>query len=173
MTDAKDGLRTALLTAFVALYFYRFGVTVLEGFFNYPFWRDMGTMMSNADFIRLRADHVWKVFLILLAPALVLVAVTLALTILGARPVPRWVFGGALACQLAALGATFAVQLPIQRQLDTTGFDAAAIERLIATDLLMRKLPSAIEGLFVLAALWTLIAAARRAERAASLQPGG
>lgn len=161
MTFAEDSrLRRVLLLMFFALYFYRFGVTALEGFFNYPFWRDMGPMMSNADFIRLRADHVWKVFILLLGPAILLVLITLTLAIAPVRPLPRWLFAGAFACQVAALISTFSVQLPIQRQLDTTGYDQAIIERLIATDLLFRKVPSVIEGVFVLVALWIVIRAA-------------
>jgi hypothetical protein len=164
----RNSTRDALLFAFLALYFYRLGVTSLEGFFNYPFWRDMGPMMSNADFIQLRADHIWKIYILLVVPAGILVLVTAALTVVGAPPVPRWAFVGALVFQLIAVASTVTIQLPIQQQLDVTGYSAAAIERLISTDLLLRKLPSLLEGGLVIVALWKVIVAGRQAGRALS-----
>lgn len=160
-TDRSNSTRDVLLLLFVGLYFYRIGATSLEGFFNYPFWKDMGPMMSNADFIQLRSDHIWKIFLLIVAPAGISILVTAALAVMGAPPVPRWVFIGALLFQLIAIASTIAIQLPIQQQLDTTGYDAAAIERLISTDLLLRKLPGLIQGIFVVVAMWRVIISAR------------
>lgn len=153
--------RSLLLLLFFMLYFYRLGAANVEALLNYPFWKAMGPMMSNADFIQLRTEHVWKIVPIMVAPIGLLVLVTGALSVLGAPPVPRWAFLCALVLQLVAMASTLAIQLPIQMQLDTSGYDAAAIDRLISTDLLFRKLPSVIEGAFVLLALWRVITTAR------------
>ena len=162
-----------LLLLFFALYFYRLGAANVEALLNYPFWLDMGPMMSNADFIQLRTDQVWKIVPIMVAPFGLLVLITSALALLGAPPVPRWVFIGAFALQLVAGVSTVTVQVPIQLQLDTSGYDAAALERLISTDLLFRKLPSMIEGIFVILGLWHIIRAARSASQAAGPKTSG
>ena len=158
----SDGRATTfqavLLILFFALYFYRVGAGNLEGLLNYPFWRDMGPMMSNEDFMRLREDHMWKVFPLLVLPVVTLPIVTAMLAVTGAPPVPRWVFAGALTLQLVAVLSTILIQFPIQVQLTQTGFDAAALDRLIVTDLWFRKIPSLVEGVFVLIALWRVIA---------------
>lgn len=153
MTDLEAGL----LFLFFASFFYRIGAANLEGFFNYPFWRDMGPMMSAEDFIKLRKDHIWKIYVLLVAPIILLFLVTVALTALGSARIPRWVFMGALACQLVALISTLVIQLPIQKRLDRDGFEQAALSRLIATDRWLRKLPSLIECVLVSIGLWIVI----------------
>jgi hypothetical protein len=42
----------ALLVSFFGLFFYVWGAANLEGLMNYPFWRDMGPMMTNENFIK-------------------------------------------------------------------------------------------------------------------------
>lgn len=142
---------------FFGLFFYRLGASNIEALLNYPFWRDMGSMMSNDDFIRLRDEHLWKVFPLLVAPIALLVIVTAVLAWTGAPPVPRWVFIGALACQSVMVASTILIQIPIQFELTRSGFDAALLDRLILTDLLLRKLPSLVEAIFVLFGSWAVI----------------
>jgi hypothetical protein len=146
-----------MLLMFFTLFFYRLGASNIEGLLNYPFWRDMGSMMSNEDFIALRSDHLWKIYPLLVAPVCILVIVTAVLAWSGAPPVPRWVFVGALACQLIMVGSTALIQIPIQIELSQSGFDRALLDRLISTDLMFRKLPSLAEGAFVLCGLWIAI----------------
>lgn len=114
-------------------------------------------MMSNDDFIRLRDEHLWKVFPLLVAPIALLVIVTAILAWTGAPPVPRWVFVGALACQSIMVASTVFIQIPIQFELTRSGFDVALIDRLIWTDLVLRKLPSVAEAGFILIGLWAVI----------------
>ncbi len=155
--DRQSPFRAVLLLLFFSLFFYRLGASNIEALLNYPFWRDMGGMMSNDDFIRLRDDHLWKVFPLLVAPIVLLVIVTAILAWAGAPPVPRWVFVGALACQSIMVASTVLIQIPIQFELNRSGFDAALLDRLIWTDLLLRKLPSLVEAAFVLFGLWAVI----------------
>jgi len=151
-------LQAILLLLFFSLYFYRVGAGNLEALLNYPFWRDMGPMMSNEDFMSLRSEHLWKVFPLLVIPFASLIVVTALLAIMGTAAVPRWVFAGGLVLQLIAALSTILIQIPIQVQLTRTGFDMAALDRLLVTDLWLRKLPSLGEGVFVLIALWRVIA---------------
>lgn len=156
-TDRQSPVQAILLLLFFCLFFYRLGASNFEALLNYPFWRDMGSMMSNDDFIRLRDEHLWKVFPLLVAPIALLVIVTAILAWTGAPPVPRWVFVGALACQSIMVASTVLIQIPIQFELTRSGFDAALIDRLIWTDLVLRKLPSVAEAGFILIGLWAVI----------------
>lgn len=155
--EQRSSFTALLLLLFFALYFYRFGASNIEGLLNYPFWRDMGPMMGNDDFMSLRREHLWKIFPLLVFPMLLLVLVTGALAVRGAPPVPRWVFIIALVCQLINLGSTAFIQVPIQLQLTGSGFNAALLDRLISTDLLFRKLPSVPEAILATYGLWSIL----------------
>lgn len=147
----------ALLLAFFALVFYRLGASNVEGLLNYPFWLDMGPMMSNADFIQLRVDHLWKIYPLLVIPVGLVFLVTATLAVLAPPGLGRWPFVAAAALQLVGIVSTIAIQVPIQNSLSQSGFDAAELTRLIQTDLLFRKLPSVAEALIVLGLLWRVI----------------
>ena len=79
---------------------------------------------------------------------------------------PRWVFIGAPACQLVNAGSTVFIQIPIQNQLSQTGFDRALLDRLIVTDLLLRKLPRVAEALLITFGLWKIVARATMGDAA-------
>jgi flagellar biosynthesis protein FlhB len=81
-------VQKALLIMFFGLFFYVWGAANLEGLLNYPFWRDMGPMMTNEDFIKLRSDHLWKIAPLLVLPVAVLAIVTLSLVFLGPPSIP-------------------------------------------------------------------------------------
>ena len=101
--------KSILLLLFFALYFYRVGAGNMEALLNYPFWRDMGAVMTNDAFIELRQDHLWKVFPLLVVPLAALLIVTALLAWRGSPPVPRWMFVGALACQLVNVASTIVI----------------------------------------------------------------
>lgn len=151
-------LQTALVVAFFALFFYVWGTTNLEGLFNYPFWRDMGRMISNADFVTLRANHGWKVFPLLVVPLMSLFVVTGALLLLGPPWLPRWALVVVFAFEVVYMAVTIWLEIPIHRRHDTRGYDLASFDRLIAIDIWLRKLPRLIEAPFVVYMLWRAVA---------------
>ena len=69
-------LRPALPLLLFMLFFYRLGASNSEGLLNYPFWGDMGRMMSYENFIWLRTEHLWKIFPLLVAPFGLVIVVT-------------------------------------------------------------------------------------------------
>ena len=150
-------LQGALLVSFFALFFYVWGTTNLEGLMNYPFWRDMGALIPNEDFIKLRATHGWKIFPLLVAPLFLLQAVTLALVFLAPPIVPRWALYVILALEAAYMLATVFLEIPIHQQHDKTGYDLALFDRLITIDIWLRKLPRLIEAPFVVFLLWRVV----------------
>jgi hypothetical protein len=147
-------LQTALLTAFFALFFYVWGTTNFEGLMNYPVWRDMGAMISNEDFIELRASHGWKIFPLLVAPLSLLQIVTIALIFLAPASTPRWALWIVVALELIYMLATIFLEIPIHLQHDRTGYDRALFDRLITIDIWLRKLPRLVEAPFVVFLLW-------------------
>ena len=151
-------VHSVLLVALFSLFFYRLGASNLEGLLNYPFWLDMGPMMSNADFIQLRVDHLWKIYPLLVIPVVVVFLITATLAVMAPPGLGRWPFVALGVLQLVSLVSTVAIQIPLQNSLSLTGFDAADLTRLIQTDLWLRKLPSVAEALLVLGLLWRVVA---------------
>jgi hypothetical protein len=138
MTSRSGG---RLFVAYVALLFFGLGAAMLESFLNYPMWRDLGTRMTNDDFVANRRAHEWRIYPLLVVPLLLRVPVTLAL--LWRRPdfVPRWVVLAALAVQVVGWSSSAVIQIPIQMQLTHEGFSDAQFARLIVTDLWLRAVP--------------------------------
>lgn len=150
-------LQSALLVAFFGLFFYVWGAANLEGLMNYPFWRDMGAMMTNENFVKLRADHLWKIAPLLVVPFGMLVIVTAVLVFIAPPFVPRWALIVIFALELLAALSTIFIQVPIQLLHNTQGYDLAAFDRLIATDFWLRKVPRFVEAPFVAFVLWRVI----------------
>jgi hypothetical protein len=152
-----SAFQAALLVGFFALFFYVWGTTNLEGLMNYPFWRDMGQMMSNDQFIRLRADHGWKVFPLLVVPLTLLQITAVALVFLAPSWLPRWALFVILAIELLYMAVTIFLEIPIHRSHDTRGYDLALFDRLIAIDVWLRKIPRLIEAPIVTYLLWRTV----------------
>jgi len=150
-------MQGALLVSFFALFFYQWGATNLEGLLNYPFWRDMGRVMANNDFIQLRANHVAKIFPLVVIPFFLALAVTISLVFAAPAFIPRWQLLVVAGLHTAIALSTILLQIPIQAQLSRTGYDAAAFDRLIMTDVVLRKIPAAGEAVFVLLILWRVV----------------
>lgn len=159
MTQAKDvnHVQGVLLVSFLSLFFYVWGAANLEGLMNYPFWRDMGPMMTDENFIKLRTDHLWKIAPLLVIPFAALVLVTATLVFVAPPFVPRWALLVILGLELVNVLSTIFIQVPIQLQHNTQGYDLAAFDRLIVTDFWLRKVPRFVEAPFVALILWRTV----------------
>ena len=138
------------------LFFYQWGAANLEGFSMYPFTRDMGEVVTKADWIRLREGPFARIFPLLVIPFPQSVVATIVLVSLKPPFIRRWLLLVILGLQAVIVASTILVQVPIQLQLNS-GFDRAAAIRLISTDFWLRKLPLQVEGAFVLYALWRVV----------------
>ena len=67
---------------------------------------------------------------------------------------PRWALAGSLALVLAAVVSSVFIQIPIQRAFDRDGLSMAQLQRLIVSDLWLRKLPLGLNALLWLAMFW-------------------
>ncbi|HEU4428172.1 MAG TPA: hypothetical protein VFT98_05430 [Myxococcota bacterium] len=156
--DARvSTLEALLLMLFFGLFFYQWGAANLEGFLNYPLFRDMGEKLGRDDYLALRAGITRRIVPLLVAPFALSIVCTLALTLRGSQLVPRALLLAILALQAVIAISTLTIQAPIQLRLNREGHDLAVATRLIVTDFWLRKVPVQIEGGLVLYALWRVI----------------
>jgi hypothetical protein len=122
-----------------ALVCYGNGAACVESFVNYPSWRLVGA----TQFTAYHAFIGPRVIAFLVAPALLGTACTALL--LWSRPaaIPAWPVRAALGLQLVVWASTAAIQWPIQRHLAAHGFSAPLMDRLMDTNLWLRRCPYA------------------------------
>lgn len=84
------------MTAWIILGWFVSGVTLLQGWGNYPTWLDMGPMMSNEDFMRLREAHYWIIYPLAIFPGMIALALNVALVMLRPQGVSLWLLIAAL-----------------------------------------------------------------------------
>ena len=128
-----------------ALVFYVNGAGFIESFVNYPSWRVIGPDTFRAYHRSITPGVVG----LLVAPAVLATLFTIALLRFRPAAVPLWAVWVALALQVVSWISTATIQLPIQFQLAEQGAVPALIDRLIETNLWLRRVPNAIcAGLF-------------------------
>jgi hypothetical protein len=152
-----SNLQSVLVLTFFGLFFYQWGAANLEGFFNYPYLRDIGELLSKEDWIRTRSAPFAMIFPLLVIPFALSILATVALAFLAPSYIPRKIIFVILGLQAVIAASTILIQGPIQFQLNS-GFDRDLIDRLIVTDFWLRKVPLQIEGAFVLYTLWRVVA---------------
>jgi hypothetical protein len=150
-------LRDVAVVAFVVSFTFVWGASYVQGFMNYPYWRDLGQYISPEAFRALRDAHYWKIYPLAVYPGLVTFVANAALLFLPPPSVSRWILPACFALNLVVLVATFAVLVPIQDKIDAGGFDRALIEQLIRGDFWLRKIPGTLCGLLVVGLLWQLV----------------
>lgn len=131
-----------------ALTFYCLGTTYFEAFVNYRTWGYIGAL----DFPGYHRALTPLVVKVMLVPIALYVATLVALAVKGDPLVPRPALVASLALVLIAVASSALIQIPIQRGFDRGEFSAALLQRLIMTDLVLRKLPLGLNALLWLAA---------------------
>jgi hypothetical protein len=150
----RAAIADTVFVVFVFLYLVVGGVTLMQGFVNYPFWRDMGPMISNEDFLKLREAHYWKIYPLAVYPGMLAGPLSIALFFFRPAGVSVWLTAAVFVLSLAVGVATFAVEIPYQDVLDAEGYDRAAIEGLIRTDFIYRKIPGVTAMVLVAVMMW-------------------
>ena len=137
--------RWIFLTAF-ALVFYGNGAAFVESFVNYSSWH----LIGSAEFVAYHRFIGPRVLTFLVAPALLGTVFTVLM--LWARPaaIPSWAVWAAIAAQAIVWVSTATIQVPIQLRLSADGLSLELLERLIATNFWLRRIPYAVcAGLFL------------------------
>lgn len=137
--------RWIFLTAF-ALVFYGNGAAFIESFVNYSSWH----LIGDAEFIAYHRFISPRVLTFLVAPALLGSAFTISLFWWRPAAIPVWAVWAAFVAQAVVWVSTATIQVPIQLRLGQQGPAAELLERLIATNFWLRRIPYAIcAGLFL------------------------
>lgn len=139
------GPRWTFLIAF-ALVFYGNGAAFVESFVNYSSWHLIGA----GEFIAYHQFISPRVLAFLVAPALLGTVFTILM--LWSRPaaIPAWAVWTAIATQAVVWISTATIQVPIQIQLSERGLSVELIDRLIGTNIWLRRIPYAIcAGMFL------------------------
>ena len=138
--------RLAVVT--FALTFYCLGTTYFEAFVNHRTWHLVGPREFPANHQALTP----RVVAVMLFPTGVYALSLVALLVLHPASISRTAIATSLALVGIAIVSSALVQVPIQRQLGSTGVTAALPERLISTDLVWRKVPLGLNAVLRLAA---------------------
>ena len=140
-----------------ALTFYGMGASFIEGFVNYPTWRLVG-----ADEFRTFHQTLSPLGIgYMVVPLMLATVLTIALLWLRPAAIPLWLIALSIALRLVTGVSTFTIQIPIQMELSSGGLSLPLIERLIFTDLWLRKVPMLINSALF---LWMMSLLLRRAE---------
>ena len=139
------GPRWTFLIAF-ALVFYGNGAAFVESFVNYSSWHLIGA----DEFIAYHQFISPRVLAFLVAPAILGTVFTILM--LWSRPavIPAWAVWIAIATQAVVWISTATIQVPIQLQLSQHGLSVELIDRLIETNIWLRRIPySVCAGMFL------------------------
>lgn len=138
VTTTRSSIWLFLIT--FALIFYGMGASFVESFVNYPTW----PLIGAAEF---RAYHQALSPLVIgymVIPMLLTTVLTILLLWFRPAAVPSWAIWLSIVLQILVWVSTALIQLPIQFQLGAEGLSVPLIERLIFTNLWLRKLPQVV-----------------------------
>ena len=129
-----------------ALVFYGTGASFVESFVNYPTWRLIGANEFR-DYHRALGPLIIGYMVI---PMLLTTLLTVLLLWLSPVRIPRWAIWLSVVLQFIVWISTFAIQIPIQRQLSADGLSLPLIDQLIFTNFWLRKVPQIINSFLFL-----------------------
>jgi hypothetical protein len=144
-----------------ALVFYGNGAAFIESFVNYPSWHLIGA----AEFPAYHAFIGPRVIRLLVAPALCGTLLTAVLLKFRPAAIPLWSVWVALILQTIVWVSTATIQIPIQLQLGAHGFSAPLVDRLMATNWWLRRVPYGACALLFLWMATRVVAPPERATR--------
>lgn len=125
------------------LVFYGMGAAFVESFVNYPTWKLIGAAEFEAYHQALSP--------LIIGYMVIPIFATIGLTalLLWKRPmsIPKWAIAFALLMQLIAAASSVFVQIPIQAELSSGGLSIELIDRLIATNFWLRRVPMLINSI--------------------------
>ena len=130
--------RWVFLAAF-ALVFYSSGAAFIESFVNYPSW----PLIGRAEFTSFHRFIAPRILTFLVAPMLLGTVFTVLLLWFRPSAIPVRAVWLAIALQAIVWTSTAAIQVPIQVELSTNGLSVPLIERLMTTNLWLRRIPYA------------------------------
>lgn len=132
-----------------ALTFYGMGASYVESFVNYPTWK----LIGPGEFLAYHRTLGPLIIGYMVIPLVVATILTILLVWFRPAPIPRWVIWVSVVLQLITWISTAMIQIPIQRELSTSGLSLPLIDQLIFTNFWYRKVPQVIN---VILFLWMM-----------------
>lgn len=132
-----------------ALTFYGMGASYVESFVNYPTWK----LIGPGEFLAYHRTLGPLIIGYMVIPLVVATILTILLVWFRPAPIPRWVVWVSVVLQLITWISTAMIQIPIQRELSTSGLSLPLIDQLIFTNFWYRKVPQVIN---VILFLWMM-----------------
>lgn len=132
----KNKVSSIVFSIYILLSFYVFGGGIVNSLVAYRTWRWVG----EAEFPKFH--HVDSELIIPFFVIIFFLSFIPQILLFWFRPIaiPKWMVFFALLFNSIALVSTIAVQIPIQTKLDQA-FSLDLIEKLIATDMIWRRIP--------------------------------
>ena len=143
------------ITAF-ALVFYTTGAGFIESFVNYSSWH----LIGESEFTAYHRFISPRVLMFLVVPAVLGTVFNVLMLWFRPQTIPRWSVWLSIALQAVVWISSATIQIPIQVQLSAKGLSIPLIERLIQTNLLLRRIPY---GIIALLFVWMMIRTLRDA----------
>ena len=125
------------------------GASYVESFVNYPTWK----LIGPGEFLAYHRTLGPLIIGYMVIPLVVATILTILLVWFRPAPIPRWVVWVSVVLQLITWISTAMIQIPIQRELSTSGLSLPLIDQLIFTNFWYRKVPQVIN---VILFLWMM-----------------
>ena len=132
----KNKISTLVFSAYILLAFYVFGGGIVNSLVAYKTWRAVGAN-EFPKFHQIDSSLIIPLFVVFFFLTFIP-----QILLFWFRPVfiPKWLILLALFFNITSLASTIIIQIPIQTELDKR-FSLELIERLIATDMIYRRVP--------------------------------
>ena len=134
--DNKNKVSSLVFSIYILFSFYVFGGGIVNSLVAYRTWRWVGAK-EFPKFHHVDSERIIPLFVIFFFLSFIP-----QILLFWFRPIaiPKWVISLALLFNLITLVSTITVQIPIQIKLDQA-FSLDLIEKLISTDLILRRIP--------------------------------
>lgn len=159
--NKRNKIASLIFTLYILLSFYVFGAGMVNALVAYRTWRWVGAA-EFPRFHQVDSKYIIPVFVIFFALSFI---PQVALCRVRPAALPLWLIWAALVCNLVTLISTVTIQIPIQVELDKK-FSAILIERLIATDMLFRRIPMLLLAVLNTIMLYKVVTAAQKGDTA-------
>jgi len=141
MTNSNR-ISSIVFSIYILLAFYVLGGGVVNSLVGYRTWREVGAN-EFPKFHQVDSKLIIPLFVIFFFLTFIP-----QVLLFWYRPlvIPKWLIGLALILNSIALISTIAIQIPIQKELDSK-FSSELIEKLISTDMMYRRIPMLLMGI--------------------------
>lgn len=130
----KQSVSQNCFLVYLLLTYYCFGAAMTNEFVEYKSWANLSNYISASGFAQWHTAISKDIALVLVAPMLVLIPLTLLLWRFRPAAIPSWTIATAFCCHAVAWIATTVIQLPVELKFDHGQYSTALMQQLRRTD---------------------------------------